>query len=288
MEAEIFNLSTALDELAAALASAALDSNGVVVRDLSFEGPVSQCRKIMAELDAFLDKYRPSMVTARGTVDWTTRTRSNWRKIMWVTKKSTVDDFRRRIGNHVEALNILIAIQQRCVVLPRVSDERLLTLARSAARRIREEVDEISSKRLEHSNRALGDVQDGQARLNVLADPPPESPATGQVSAGFDRDAVLRELRLWLQPPEEVGEECLIQTSRRWPATCQWITQKPINSHWMSGTESSILWFHARPGAGKSVLASHLIRMCEDSDQLCAYLCFRYNNAILRSPQSLL
>ena len=287
VEVEIFNLSTALDQLAAELASEAHQNNGVVVRHLSFEGPVSQCRKTLAELNTFLDKYRPSMATTRGTIDWTTRTRSNWRKIMWVTKKSTVDDFRKRIGNHVETLNILVAIQQRCVVFLRVSNTGLLTLARSAAKRLQEEVDEIS-KRLELSNCALGNLQGGQARLDVLADPAPVLPATSQDSGGFDRDATLRDLRLWLQPPEEVGEEYVIQTSRRWPATCQWITQKQMYSHWMSGNESSILWFHARPGAGKSVLASHLVSMCEDSDQLCAYLCFRYNNATLRSPQSLL
>lgn len=80
----------------------------------------------------------------------------------------------------------------------------------------------------------------------------------------------------------------MLQLSRQWKGTCSWIFSKQSYRDWFSSTQSSILWFHARPGAGKSVLASHLIQLFEDAEETSAYFCFRYNNDLLRSPQSLL
>ena len=48
--------------------------------------------------------------------------------------------------------------------------------------------------------------------------------------------------------------------SRQSPATCDWILQSAEFKVWMEGPQQSILWMHAKPGTGKSVLASHLIR----------------------------
>lgn len=117
VEGDIFNLSTALDQLATIVASEAQRNNGVITEDLSLEGPVLQCRKTIAELNHFLDKYRPSLASPTESVDWTIRTRDNWRKIVWVTKKDTVNGYRSRIGNHVETLNTLIAIQEKHVII---------------------------------------------------------------------------------------------------------------------------------------------------------------------------
>lgn len=143
-------------------------------------------------------------------------------------------------------------------------------------------------KKLEHSARPLSHTQDGQAYHDLPAHAAFVSSGSSPDSADFDRDAALRELRSWLQPPEEVEEECIIQTSRRWPSTCGWITHKQTYRQWMAANTSSVLWFHARPGAGKSVLASHLARTCEQAGTMFAYICFRYNITVLRSLQSLL
>lgn len=147
-------------------------------------------------------------------------------------------------------------------------------------------MDEIS-KTLERA-RPLGDTNDGQAYLESSAHATHVASGLSHVSEGIDRDSALREIRIWLQPPEEVGEEFVIQISRKWPSTCGWITNKHAYRQWIAANKSSILWFHARPGAGKSVLASHVARTYEEAGTISAYICFRYNNAILRSPQSLL
>lgn len=114
IEGDLFNLSTALDQLAATVASEAQVKDGVV-EDLSLEGPVSQCRKTIAELNDFLDRHRPSLANPTASVNWTVRARKNWRNIMWVTKKNTVSEFRGRISSHLEILNTLIAIKESYV-----------------------------------------------------------------------------------------------------------------------------------------------------------------------------
>lgn len=113
VEGEIFSLSTALEQLAAALVSEAQEQNGVVSGHQNLEGPVIQCLDTIEELNCFLDKYRPVLETPTESSTWTARARKNWRKIIWVTRKDVVDGFRARISNHLDTLNTLIAISER-------------------------------------------------------------------------------------------------------------------------------------------------------------------------------
>lgn len=162
-----------------------------------------------------------------------------------------------------------------------------MTAHRSASRRLEQKLNEISQT-LELTALPSGPRQQGRIHLQSPTHRPTKPHGLGFGAGDFDRDAVIRELRLWLQPPEEVEEELALQSSRQWPSTCTWLTDKKTYRQWASARTSSILWYHARPGAGKSVLASHLIRLYEDAAEVCTYFCFRYNIAILRSPQSLL
>ena len=50
--------------------------------------------------------------------------------------------------------------------------------------------------------------------------------------------------------------------SIRHPGTCKWIEPKPLFQSWRTsklGSDSSVLWIYAIPGAGKTVLASYLV-----------------------------
>ena len=94
-------------------------------------------------------------------------------------------------------------------------------------------------------------------------------------------------LRSWLNPVEAVDEEKVLQRSRRWPNTCGWIFAKPSYCDWMLGVLPRILWCHARPGSGKSVLSSYLAQQFVQAGDRCCFFPFRYNNESLRYPQNL-
>ena len=79
-----------------------------------------------------------------------------------------------------------------------------------------------------------------------------------------------------------------IQRSRKWPGTCNWVFKKRSYCDWFENQGSNILWIHGRPGAGKSILASHIATAFEEAGELVAYFCFRYNNENLRSPKALM
>ena len=77
---------------------------------------------------------------------------------------------------------------------------------------------------------------------------------------------VPEDLTRWLAP---ITYECYhyeqdLEDARstRHPGTCQWIELRPMFKTWESSkldSESALLWIHAIPGAGKTVLASYLI-----------------------------
>ena len=59
--------------------------------------------------------------------------------------------------------------------------------------------------------------------------------------------------------------------SIRHPGTCQWIEPKPLFQSWKTsklGSDSSVLWIYAIPGAGKTVLASYLVDQARFMEQL--------------------
>lgn len=103
----------------------------------------------------------------------------------------------------------------------------------------------------------------------------------------FDEEGKIN-LRSWLKPVDDVDEEKTLQRSRQWPNTCKWILSKPLYCDWMLGVLPRILWCHARPGSGKSVLASYLAQQFEAAGDHCCFFPFRYNNESLRYPQNLL
>ena len=98
----------------------------------------------------------------------------------------------------------------------------------------------------------------------------------------------LNSLRTWLKPVDDVEEERTLQRTRRWPQTCQWIFSKQSYREWMLGILPSILWCHARPGSGKSVLSSFIAQQFHLAGEVCCFFPFRYNNEALRYPQNLL
>ena len=59
--------------------------------------------------------------------------------------------------------------------------------------------------------------------------------------------------------------------SVRHPGTCKWIEPKPLFQSWKTsklGSDSSVLWIYAIPGAGKTVLASYLVDQARRMERL--------------------
>lgn len=72
---------------------------------------------------------------------------------------------------------------------------------------------------------------------------------------------------------------------RRWTAgTCDWILSNPAFNKWFDGNEKStqLLWLHALPASGKSILSSFIINHLLDGS-FCAYYFFRFGDQSKRS-----
>ncbi|KAJ4300151.1 hypothetical protein N0V88_002820 [Collariella sp. IMI 366227] len=76
-----------------------------------------------------------------------------------------------------------------------------------------------------------------------------------QASAQEDQDALNRFLGVSDSPEDDI----MIQESTKLPGSCEWLGSKPDYLSWKESTESSFFWLRGRPGAGKSVLSSHII-----------------------------
>ena len=92
-----------------------------------------------------------------------------------------------------------------------------------------------------------------------------------------------------LTAAERAQEDCTEIRSRWRAGTCEALLTTSAFLQWTQSTSgSAILWAHARPGSGKSVHASYLIRHLEDNGCICAYFFFKFMDSTKRSTKSLL
>ncbi|KAH6649470.1 hypothetical protein F5144DRAFT_588178 [Chaetomium tenue] len=63
------------------------------------------------------------------------------------------------------------------------------------------------------------------------------------------------------------------------PGSCQWFTRKATFASWKCGASAGIFWLLGRPGAGKSVLASHVVEDLRHSNHTCSYFMFKHNRS---------
>ncbi|KAK6819489.1 hypothetical protein PG987_015972 [Apiospora arundinis] len=103
------------------------------------------------------------------------------------------------------------------------------------------------------------------------------------------RERVLK----WLSPPGTISQgsqhEEICKTKKA-PGTCSWVTENKIVSSWLrESPEFSLLWLNAKMGAGKTVLASHIIQMCEQDHRFTtSYFYCRQNDENLNSRLAVL
>lgn len=84
--------------------------------------------------------------------------------------------------------------------------------------------------------------------------------------------------------------------------SCQWIDDREDFQEWRDGADSwlveqavevrnknpSIIWVHANPGTGKTVLAAHVIAELQGFQVECAYYYFHIGNKTARTLADLL
>ncbi|KAI1309844.1 hypothetical protein F5Y03DRAFT_59729 [Xylaria venustula] len=74
------------------------------------------------------------------------------------------------------------------------------------------------------------------------------------------------------------------------PGSCQWLVQKDSFQQWRDALSSKVFWLRGQPGAGKSVLTSHIISYLRALNLDCCYFFFKNSdknkatiNSLLRS-----
>lgn len=97
-------------------------------------------------------------------------------------------------------------------------------------------------------------------------------------------------------------EECLGENYSKVEGSCQWIDGRDDFQDWRDRTSGylddddtettgktlSIFWIHANPGAGKTVLASHVISQLQELQLECAFYYFHAGDKTLNSTSALL
>lgn len=85
-------------------------------------------------------------------------------------------------------------------------------------------------------------------------------------------------------------DDLITNELQKLPGSCQWLVQKDSFQQWRDALTSKIFWLRGRPGAGKSILSSHVIGHLREKDLDCCYFFFNHGdkgkatiNSLLRS-----
>ncbi|KAL5348092.1 hypothetical protein ACLOAV_006572 [Pseudogymnoascus australis] len=111
-------------------------------------------------------------------------------------------------------------------------------------------------------------------------------------------DKFRRKVKELLETPEDAQNlATMLATSQdtdgdleffrsRWSdGTCAWIGSDPVFLGWQDEeTEINVLWLHAQPASGKSVLLSFIVKeLLVTQDRVCAFYFFRFSDQTKRS-----
>ncbi|KAL2016770.1 hypothetical protein VTK56DRAFT_2983 [Thermocarpiscus australiensis] len=97
-----------------------------------------------------------------------------------------------------------------------------------------------------------------------------------QVSAEEDRDALSRFLGVYEAPEDDL----MIYESVKAAGSCEWLTTREYYRSWKASRDSGFLWLRGRPGAGKTVLATHIISDLRRQGLDCCFFFFQAGDNI--------
>ncbi|KAJ5628450.1 hypothetical protein N7490_010678 [Penicillium lividum] len=85
----------------------------------------------------------------------------------------------------------------------------------------------------------------------------------------------LEALNTFLSVSEPPEGDLMSQDDVRVPGSCEWFLRRTSFQRWLDSSCPQILWLRGRPGAGKTVLASHIINHLRNSGQDCCFFFFK-------------
>jgi hypothetical protein len=108
LESDLWGVSTGLERLASSMIAAlgGQEHNQQGCSDLKI--PVDACKATLLEVDALLEKYRPSLAKAEsdaGLKKWASRAKQSWRQVLWTNEKDTIVRLRARLCFHLQVLD---------------------------------------------------------------------------------------------------------------------------------------------------------------------------------------
>ncbi|KAF2671659.1 hypothetical protein BT63DRAFT_398038 [Microthyrium microscopicum] len=100
---------------------------------------------------------------------------------------------------------------------------------------------------------------------------------------GSEQRPGLAYLESFLAVPNNFRDDLQFFRKRWTPGTCLWILSNSVFEQWRDEDRgTSMLWLHALPGSGKSILSSFVIHHLQE-EAFCVYYFFRFGDASKRS-----
>ena len=105
-------------------------------------------------------------------------------------------------------------------------------------------------------------------------------------------DVEIEDMLKWLDPVSTYEDYHTAKVARQ-TGTCDWILQREEFQGWLNSEDSSdvtrILWFHGKPGTGKTILSARMTEhLLEDRSRLFAFFFCYYGNDLKRDCNSII
>ncbi|KAK6829587.1 hypothetical protein PG987_010171 [Apiospora arundinis] len=98
-------------------------------------------------------------------------------------------------------------------------------------------------------------------------------------SSRFDKQILLEEdeaaISKFLGISGSPEDDLMNLEATKLPGSCEWLIGKDYYQSWRESLDSSFLWLRGRPGAGKSVLAGHVVHDLRDRELDCCFYFFQ-------------
>lgn len=122
---------------------------------------------------------------------------------------------------------------------------------------------------------ALDGLKRDGDRVSILAQ------ATTAQQTEREREATRRAgIVRWItsDSPVDVRINLRVELERHQAGTCQWVLDDQRFKDWSKSEENAVLWYHAKPGSGKTVLAASVIENLRKQGQNVVYFFYSFNS----------
>ncbi|KUI54142.1 Vegetative incompatibility protein HET-E-1 [Cytospora mali] len=99
-----------------------------------------------------------------------------------------------------------------------------------------------------------------------------------------DRCELSRVLGIFDAPEDDL----MMHDSVRLPGSCKWLSSKDYYLAWRDSLEPKFLWLSGRPGAGKSVMAGHVVNDLRERGSDCCFFFFQSSDNTKSNPNTFL